>query len=181
MGTVARSEQCSLHTRCTGRHTAGTVQESRCNRNPGSAGFQHGRHADFCCVSTPAAQEINDREKFLDALLEKYPEAAAAGSRKNELTLGSPLLMVEALEMIQRNERGRAGRQRARIVAMNKRQRFLETEKMKAGIKLMPDEAATRINSAARSYLVRTGIRNLADSEMMFIGMKPKVRIQRRL
>lgn len=68
-------------------------------------------------------QELNDRDKFLQVLLEKYqqanqPPADAAGSSStgsgsskqaggNAVTSGPPLLPDEALAVILRNERGR--------------------------------------------------------------------------
>ncbi len=47
---------------------------------------------------------------------------------------------------------------------------------MRLGVTLGHDEAARKIQAAIRGWLWRRRIRKEADKELMFIGMKPKVR-----
>ncbi len=56
-----------------------------------------------------------------------------------------------------------------------KRQRQLAEKRSKAGVLLGQDDAATRIQAAARGFIWRRRIRRDADAELIFIGMRPKV------
>eukprot|EP00798_Chlamydomonas_sp_ICE-L_P010681 gene10681-12371_t len=118
------------------------------------------------------AKELDDRDKFLEALVEKYnvkpPQANPI------IKIGAPLGVDEAIAIIQKNERGRQGRERARLVALVRKQRQMEDKRSRMGIPLSHDEAATRIQAAARGFIWRCRIKREANEELMFIGMKPK-------
>lgn len=125
----------------------------------------------MCCT-----QELDDREKFLEALLEKYqaapPPAAAT------ISGGPPLPQEEAVAIILRNERGRQAREKAAMMLMLKRQRQLEDRRSKLGVALGHDEAVTRIQSVIRGFIWRMRVRREADHEQAFIGMRPLVRAE---
>lgn len=124
------------------------------------------------------AKELDDRDKFLEALVEKYNVKGPASSPL--IRIGAPLPEEEAISMIQRNERGRQARERARLAAINKRQRQIEDRRVRLGVTLGHDEAARKIQAAIRGWLWRRRIRKEADKELMFIGMKPKPRDPKR-
>eukprot|EP00201_Polytomella_parva_P022593 CAMPEP_0175045650 /NCGR_PEP_ID=MMETSP0052_2-20121109/4556_1 /TAXON_ID=51329 ORGANISM="Polytomella parva, Strain SAG 63-3" /NCGR_SAMPLE_ID=MMETSP0052_2 /ASSEMBLY_ACC=CAM_ASM_000194 /LENGTH=479 /DNA_ID=CAMNT_0016309235 /DNA_START=59 /DNA_END=1495 /DNA_ORIENTATION=- len=120
------------------------------------------------------AKELDDRDKFLEALIEKYK---VKGMQNNPIIkIGAPLNEEEAILMIQKNERGRQARERARLAAINKKQRQIEDRRLRMGVTLSHDEAARRIQSAIRGWLWRRRIKDDADKELVFIGMKPKPR-----
>eukprot|EP00878_Enallax_costatus_P017399 GHUV01018273.1.p1 GENE.GHUV01018273.1~~GHUV01018273.1.p1 ORF type:complete len:830 (+),score=314.81 GHUV01018273.1:156-2492(+) len=134
------------------------------------------------------AKELNDRDKFLQVLLEKYQQAdqSAEGASSsnggdsnsaaavNAVSSGPPLLQEEAVAIILRNERGRQARERMRMVASAKRSRALEEKRRQAGIPLAKDDAVTKIQSMLRGHLWRSRTRREANQEQVFIGMKPQ-------
>eukprot|EP00775_Hariotina_reticulata_P000779 gene779-1092_t len=144
--------------------------------------------------TTDRAKELNDRERFLQVLLEKYQQAAqqppegsgmAPGSTSgkqptadskqgNCLNAGAPLMVDEAVAVIIRNERGRQARERGRAVASFKRGRALEERRRQTGVLLSKDQAATRIQSVVRGHLARTRVKQEAVQELMFVGMRPQ-------
>ncbi|XRB06577.1 dynein regulatory complex subunit 11 [Pycnococcus provasolii] len=121
------------------------------------------------------AQELADREKFLDALLEKYnvekPQAEV------RITALPPLPEEDALKCIQANERGRQGRVRARNSKAMKSQFELEQRREQLGLSVMtPEEAALRVQAVCRGFLARRKTHMLAMEELEFIGMRsPKI------
>ncbi len=101
-------------------------------------------------------QELDDREKFLEALLEKYeqqqsaaqqqqlrqqqqgaggatPAAGAAPAPSQLLGGRPPLAPEEARAVLLCNERGRQARERARIALTIKKQRRLEDKRSTLG------------------------------------------------
>lgn len=66
-------------------------------------------------------------------------------------------------------------RERARFMAITKKQRQIEDKRSRMGVALSHDEAARRMQAAARGFITRRRIRREADRELVFIGMKPKV------
>jgi len=124
------------------------------------------------------AKELDDRDKFLEALVEKYNVRPPQPSPT--LKIGLPLPEEEALTIIQRNERGRQARERARMVNILKRQRQMEDKRSRMGVPLTHDEAAMRIQAAVRGFIWRWRIKRDSDKELVFIGMQPKPRDAKR-
>lgn len=120
------------------------------------------------------AKELDDRDKFLEALVEKYK--VKPPQPNPIIKIGAPLPVTEAIAIIQKNERGRQGRERAQLVGLMKKQRQMEDKRSRMGIPLSHDEAATRIQAVVRGFIWRRRIKRQADEELMFIGMKPKPR-----
>lgn len=136
------------------------------------------------------AKELNDRDKFLQVLLEKYQQAnqqgaadagavvtsnsSKQGNSANAVSSGPPLLPEEAVAVIIRNERGRQARERTRLVASAKRSRAVEERRRQAGVALSKDEAVTKIQSMLRGCLWRNRVRQEANQELVFVGMKPQ-------
>ncbi|WIA42292.1 hypothetical protein OEZ86_008306 [Tetradesmus obliquus] len=136
------------------------------------------------------AKELNDRDKFLQVLLEKYQQAnqqgaadagavvtgnsSKQGNSANAVSSGPPLLPEEAVAVIIRNERGRQARERTRLVASAKRSRTVEERRRQAGVALSKDEAVTKIQSMLRGCLWRNRVRQEANQELVFVGMKPQ-------
>ncbi|KAK9817170.1 hypothetical protein WJX72_010626 [[Myrmecia] bisecta] len=118
------------------------------------------------------SKELKDRAKFLDALTEKYtvPDASPSGGLPELPALSED----DAILLIQCNERGRQARERSRIMRSVKRQRQLEDKRTRAGMALNVDEAAMKIQACMRGSWWRSKVRQNADEEQVFIGMKPK-------
>jgi len=120
------------------------------------------------------AKELEDREKFLEALVDKYKVMTADEAPLAQLP---PLGEEEAIRCIQVNERGRQGRERARIMRSIKAQQALDIRRDNLGLGgITPEEAAIRIQSLARGFLARQRIHNMSEAELIFIGMKPPPR-----
>lgn len=77
-------------------------------------------------------QELEDRSKFLDALLEKY--SVPGWPEPGPLPEMPPLPEDEAILLIQANERGRQARDKAQAMRTFKRQRQLEDRRARSGI-----------------------------------------------
>lgn len=116
-------------------------------------------------------QELADREKFLDALMEKYniPKPLL----DEPLMKLPPLSEDDALKCIQSNERGRQGRIRSRNALATKQQNDLEAKREALGLSVMSrEEAALRVQAVCRGYLARRIVAKEANSELEFIGMR---------
>lgn len=120
------------------------------------------------------AKELDDRDKFLEALVDKYNVKPPQTS--SLIKIGAALTEDEAIMVLQKNERGRQGRERARMINMIKRQRQVEDRRTRSGVPLTHDEAARKIQAAIRGFIWRHKIKREADKEAMFIGMMPKPR-----
>ncbi|KAK3245248.1 hypothetical protein CYMTET_45172 [Cymbomonas tetramitiformis] len=121
------------------------------------------------------SKELDDRGKFLDALVEKYN---VKRPREDPIKLPPPLPEEEAIRVIQVNERGRQGRERARIMREIRRQQAFEEKIARMGGRsaLSQEEAATRMQAAARGFISRTRTKQITEAELVFIGMKPPQR-----
>ena len=89
-----------------------------------------------------------------------------------EVILPPPLHEDDAILVIQANERGRQGRVRAAMLNDNKIQQQYEAKLRRQQRELMtPEHAATLINSAVRSFLVRKAVKVESEEELKFLGM----------
>lgn len=82
--------------------------------------------------------------------------------------------LEEAIEILQRNERGRQGRQRAILVQElreeEKQRRLYESKEHE---EMDPELAATQLQRVYRGYLSRREAERDRDAELVFIGMRP--------
>lgn len=146
--------------------------------------------------------ELEGRAKFLEALVEKYdvattweevltlpaplPEEEAIRvmqvitfhlSPFNHLssTSQSPFNHLSPFvhPVMQVNERGRQGRERARLMRALKKTQELEERLALMGGSVSPEEAATRVQALVRGFLTRRRIAAITEAELVFIGMKP--------
>ena len=85
--------------------------------------------------------------------------------------------LQEALEIIQRNERGRQGRQRALLVKElreeEKQRRAYDTREIE---EMDPEIAATHLQRMYRGFQSRKSALQDRENELIFIGMRPKGR-----
>eukprot|EP00899_Mesostigma_viride_P008882 jgi/Mesvir1/17996/Mv09337-RA.2 len=119
-------------------------------------------------------RELEDRNKFLSALIDKYSVVPYVENLSVSLP---PLPLEEAIRVIQINERGRQGRERARIMKNIKEQQEAELRLQRMGGEgLSQEDAALRIQAAIRGFLARLHSKMIGNSELVFIGMKPPAR-----
>lgn len=83
-------------------------------------------------VKQHSAQELEDRNKFLEALADKYTVSGLP--EPGPLPELAPLPEDEAIILIQANERGRQARERAQTMRTFKRQRQLEDRRARSGV-----------------------------------------------
>ncbi|KAA6424958.1 MAG: IQ and AAA domain-containing 1-like [Trebouxia sp. A1-2] len=121
------------------------------------------------------AKELEDRNKFLAALADKYTVSGLA--EPGPLPELAPLPEEEAIILIQANERGRQARERAQTMRTFKRQRQLEDRRARSGVVLTQEKAAIKIQAGVRGLLTRRHVHTTAQEELQFIGMKPKVAV----
>lgn len=112
--------------------------------------FQHqGMHGRIRCLKQYDAQELEDRNKFLEALTDKYTVSGLP--EPGPLPELAPLLEDEAIILIQANERGRQARERAQTMRTFKRQRQLEDRRARSGV-VRPTLCFARSQSAALAW-----------------------------
>ena len=92
------------------------------------------------------AQELENRNKFLEALADKYTVSGLPES--GPLPELAPLLEDEAIVLIQANERGRQARERAQTMRTFKRQRQLEDRRARSGV-VCPSSCFAQLQQAA--------------------------------
>lgn len=88
--------------------------------------------ASCLVVNQDIAQELEDRNKFLEALADKYTVSGLP--EPGPLPELAPLPEDEAIILIQANERGRQARERAQTMRTFKRQRQLEDRRARSGV-----------------------------------------------
>lgn len=121
------------------------------------------------------AKELGDREKFLEALVDKYAASGALKEPPPPAYVDTPALLPRetALRVLQANERGRQGRSRAAVMKSIKSVKALEERRAKSGKALTAEEAAVKIQCAARRFVARCRMRHMREEELVFLGMKP--------
>ena len=111
--------------------------------------------------------ELEQRAKFLDALLDKYENRRdwdpPARSR--------PLSEEDAIRIIQVNERGRQGRARADALRRKRLEQEMEDRAARRP-RRTEDEVAATLQAVARGYLARRRVREMREAELVFLGMK---------
>jgi hypothetical protein len=129
---------------------------------------------------------VDERKKDL-MLREKLIQALAA-ARDAELAEGDEetdpqaLSIDDAIRVLQINERGRQGKQRAKFMKEIRRQEELERRLKESGhTEVDPEHAAVVIQKLFRGFKTMKQARQMREEELVFIGMKepePKPREQ---
>jgi len=125
------------------------------------------------CFVEDRKSELEGREKFLQALVEKYNVQV---EWEEALVPPAALPEEDAIRCIQVNERGRQGRERARLMRTLKKTQALEERIAQMGGSISPEEAATRVQALIRGFLTRQRVKQVTEAELVFVGMKPPAR-----
>ena len=116
------------------------------------------------------ARALEEREKLLDVLQLQAgidPRKDKAQARDDSMTLES------ALRVVQLNERGRQGRQRAKFMKEIRSQEDRERRAMQRGEEPEPEQAAVMLQQNWRGYASRKATDVMRAEELVFIGMMP--------
>ena len=85
------------------------------------------------------------------------------------------MTLDKAIEIIQRNERGRQGFERASLVRhLREKERQGRIFDSAARTEMDSDLAATNIQRAIKGFISRADAKRERENELMFVGMKPK-------
>jgi hypothetical protein len=85
------------------------------------------------------------------------------------------MTLDRAIEIIQRNERGRQGQARASIVrSMREKERQGRLYESSTRMEMDADIAATNLQRMLKGFISRSEARRERENELMFIGMKPR-------
>ena len=85
------------------------------------------------------------------------------------------MTLDRAIEIIQRNERGRQGYERAALVrALREKERQGRIFESSARMEMDADLAATNLQRMMKGFISRTEAAKERENELMFIGMKPR-------
>ncbi|XP_043208792.1 dynein regulatory complex protein 11-like [Amphibalanus amphitrite] len=95
------------------------------------------------------------------------------GAIQSEAKVSSQMSRDEAVRLIQRQERARQGRHRARFMQEIHRQEMKEKTKGKYVPSMSDDAAALRIQTVWRGFAARRNVKRMREEEMIFIGMLP--------
>ncbi|CAH8556235.1 unnamed protein product [Schistosoma rodhaini] len=109
---------------------------------------------------------LRDREQFLDHLL----SSTKTDETKDE---GISMSVDQAVLLIQRHERARQGRIRARFMKEIRRLEGSEKSRGKERISYTSDEAATIIQKLWRGFICRKKVGVMRKEELIWLGMVP--------
>eukprot|EP00002_Diphylleia_rotans_P026653 TRINITY_DN5325_c0_g1_i5.p1 TRINITY_DN5325_c0_g1~~TRINITY_DN5325_c0_g1_i5.p1 ORF type:complete len:488 (-),score=127.89 TRINITY_DN5325_c0_g1_i5:1424-2887(-) len=119
------------------------------------------------------SQDLEEREKMLTALVEQH-HGAKDGSGADGDGDEPPMTLEEAVQIIQANERGKQGRQRARLLREIKQRELKQRRALEYGEEDADLEAAAvTIQRIYRGFAARQAVTELRDQEAEFIGMAP--------
>jgi len=104
-------------------------------------------------------------------------ESIALESQTNAEETGALSDLAQCIEMIQRNERGRQGKERAVLVKVvrDEEKRRKAYDAARGGLDMDPDVAAIEIERALRGLVARKRAQTLREEELIFVGMKPSI------
>ena len=98
----------------------------------------------------------------------------AGGSEENNAPLKPTMSKEQAIRIIQKNERGRQGMVRAKLMKELKDEEIVRRRLSTEGnVEKDPDAAAILIQKTFRGWLSRSRTKRQAAEELVFIGMRP--------
>lgn len=134
-------------------------------------------------------EEIAERRNYIKALIAHYRSTeadapvtlgAAAEATANGSAAASnliPMSVEQAVMVLQTNERGRQGRQRAKFHKTIYEQEMHQHREFEYGTSTGKDHAATRIQKIVLGYLARKRSKAILQAELEFLGMEPSAAI----
>ena len=119
--------------------------------------------------------DIRSRDKLVEGYMKlKHSREKIYVEDHHELDFEFPYTLVQAIQEIQRNERGRQGRNRALTALQRRRRTNFSGSDLGVTAETDPTTAAKSMQRLFRGFHSRKKVQRSRDSEMVFIGMKPK-------
>jgi IQ and AAA domain-containing protein len=119
---------------------------------------------------------VDERQKDLmlrEKLVQTLIAAREAEKEEQPDAANAQMSIEECIRVIQQNERGRQGKQRARFMREIRKQEEMERKMREVGQpETDPDHAATVIQKLFRGYKTIRQARMMREEELVFIGMK---------
>ena len=116
-------------------------------------------------------RELEERSKLLNALIQQYGQQQPQEDAAEEGL--PPVTQEQAIQIVQCNERGRQGRQRARFMKEIREQEERERKVLEFGaMESDPQEAATKIQKIFKGFLARQYTAKMRQEELEFLGME---------
>jgi hypothetical protein len=117
--------------------------------------------------------EENQKRDALAKMLEEH--GIAGGEDDGPMQLIPKMTKEQAIRLIQKNERGRQGAVRAKLMKELRDEEILRRRGSTVGgiADADPNRAATLIQKTFRGYLSRIRVRRQAQEELVFVGMRP--------
>lgn len=136
------------------------------------------------------SSEITERRRYIQTLINHYrtteadaPVTVALASAETA-TAGVmsandfPMSVEQAVLVLQTNERGRQGRQRAKFHRTIYEQEMHQHREFEYGTSTGKDQAATRIQKIVLGYLARKRAKKILQEEMEFLGMEASSQVR---
>lgn len=122
------------------------------------------------------AEEDNRKRDLLEKCLEEHGMAAGIGDESSSSLLPK-MTKEQAIAIIQKNERGRQGAIRAKLMKELRDEDNVRRKmnSLDGGREKDPSAAAVLIQKVFRGYVARIRIQKQATEELIFIGMKASV------
>lgn len=106
----------------------------------------------------------------------EIPDDEVEGAAKTDAA--PPMTLERAIAIIQNNERGRQGRQQAKLTRRLNEETAVQARAFGEFASNMTEiEAATRIQKVIRSYLCRKEVKRMRQEELEFLGMEMSDRV----
>ena len=119
--------------------------------------------------------DIRSRDKLVEGYMKlKHQREKIYVEDHHDLDFEFPYTLVQAIQEIQRNERGRQGRNRALTALQRRRRTNFSGSDLGVTAETDPTTAAKSMQRLFRGFHSRKKVQRSRDSEMVFIGMKPK-------
>eukprot|EP01002_Notosolenus_urceolatus_P015745 NODE_86_length_2863_cov_102.576048_g67_i0.p1 GENE.NODE_86_length_2863_cov_102.576048_g67_i0~~NODE_86_length_2863_cov_102.576048_g67_i0.p1 ORF type:complete len:938 (+),score=336.68 NODE_86_length_2863_cov_102.576048_g67_i0:158-2815(+) len=119
-------------------------------------------------------KELEERNRLLGALIKQYGQSLLPEETPKDLdTNAIPLTVEQAIFIVQTNERGRQGRQRARFMKEIREQEERERKILEFGsaVETDPRHAAVMIQKVWKGYVCRKRVAHMRQEEIEFLAM----------
>ncbi len=122
-------------------------------------------------------RQLDQRDKIVSGYvrLKHNTEKLQIPDPYDSAVVAEQMTLDRAIEIIQRNERGRQGFERAAIVrALREKERQGRIFESSARMEMDTELAATTLQRMLKGFISRTEAAKERENELMFIGMKPR-------
>jgi SpoVK/Ycf46/Vps4 family AAA+-type ATPase len=116
--------------------------------------------------------ELAARRKFIESLFALHQVEPVEEVNARDAPPEAPMTLENAIEILQCNERGRQGRQRAKFLKSIYEQEQHQAKDFEYGTAMGREEAAKGIQKIVRGFLSRKKVKVMMKEELEFLGMQ---------